>query len=62
VFFTFTFDKYTEILRPSKVKLFVSIKEKENMDVQVIIRKLDVDGNPLLSLNIPLEAAARYCL
>ena len=25
------------------------------MDVYVIIRKLDVDGNPLLSLNVPLE-------
>ena len=55
VYFTYTFEKYTEILGPSKVKLFMSTKDKDDMDVYVIIRKLDVDGSPLLSLNVPLE-------
>lgn len=53
--FTYTFNKYTEILGPSKVKLFMSTKDKDDMDVYVIIRKLDVEGKVLMNLNIPLE-------
>lgn len=55
VHFTYTFNKYTEILGPSKVKLFMSTEDKDDMDVYVIIRKPDVDGNLLLSLNVPLD-------
>lgn len=54
-FFTHTFDKYTEILGPSKVKLFMSTQDKDDMDVFVQIRKLDVDGHPMVSLNVPLK-------
>jgi predicted acyl esterase len=54
VHFTYTFDKYTEILGPSKVKLFMSTNDKDDMDVYVIIRKLDINGNALLNLNVPL--------
>jgi len=54
VHFTYTFDKYTEILGPSKVKLFMSTNDKDDMDVYVIIRKLDVNGEALLNLNVPL--------
>ncbi|KAH6711707.1 Alpha/Beta hydrolase protein [Leptodontidium sp. MPI-SDFR-AT-0119] len=53
--FTYTFSKYTEILGPSKVKLFMSTKDKDDMDVYVIIHKLDVDGKDLLCLNVPLD-------
>ncbi|OAL51437.1 alpha/beta-hydrolase [Pyrenochaeta sp. DS3sAY3a] len=56
--FTYTFTKYTEIIGPSKVKLFMSANDKDDMDVYVILRKLDVDGEPLLSLNVPLEKQA----
>jgi predicted acyl esterase len=55
VHFIYTFSKYTEILGPSKVKLFMSTEDHDDMDVYVIIRKLDVDGKPLLSLNVPLN-------
>jgi predicted acyl esterase len=55
VHFTHTFDKYTEILGPSKVKLFMSTKDLDDMDVYVIIRKLDKEGNALLCLNVPLD-------
>ncbi|KAF2851296.1 alpha/beta-hydrolase [Plenodomus tracheiphilus IPT5] len=53
--FTYTFEKYTEIIGPSKVKLFMSTDDNDDMDVYVIIRKLDKDGNRLLSLNVPLK-------
>lgn len=56
--FTYTFDKYTEVLGPSSVKLFMSTKDQDDMDVFVILRKVDVDGKVLVSLNIPLEQQA----
>jgi predicted acyl esterase len=51
--FTYTFDKYTELCGFSKAKLFMSCNELDDMDVYVIIRKLDSDGNALMSDNIP---------
>ncbi|KAH6722758.1 Alpha/Beta hydrolase protein [Leptodontidium sp. MPI-SDFR-AT-0119] len=53
--FTHTFNKYTEILGPSRVKLFMSTKDHDDMDVFVILRKLDADGSALVSLNVPLD-------
>jgi predicted acyl esterase len=53
--FTHTFKRYTAILGPSKVKLFMSTQDKDDMDVYIIIRKLDIDGNLLLSLKVPLD-------
>lgn len=55
VYFTCTFEMYTKILGPSKVKLFISTKDKDDMDDYVIIHKLNINGNPLLTLNVPLE-------
>lgn len=55
VHFTYKFDKYTELVGPSKAKLFMSTQDSDDMDVYVIIRKLDRDGKPLLSLNVPLD-------
>ncbi|KAH7408955.1 Alpha/Beta hydrolase protein [Cadophora sp. MPI-SDFR-AT-0126] len=53
--FTYRFSKYTEILGPSKVTLFMSTKDNDDMDVYVIIRKLDIDGKVLSCLNVPLD-------
>lgn len=55
IYFAYTFDKYTEILGPSKVKLFMSTKDQDDLDVYVILRKLDIDGKVLTSLNVPLD-------
>ncbi|KAL2060398.1 hypothetical protein VTL71DRAFT_9793 [Oculimacula yallundae] len=53
--FTHQFDKYTEILGPSKLKLFISSDQTDDMDIYVIIRKLDRNGTPLVSINVPIE-------
>ncbi|OQU98957.1 hypothetical protein CLAIMM_04666 [Cladophialophora immunda] len=53
--FVYTFKRYTEILGPSKLKLFVSTKDLDDMDIYTIIRKLDQRGNPLININIPLN-------
>jgi uncharacterized protein len=55
VYFTHTFDKYTELCGFSKAKLFMSCQELDDMDVYVILRKLDRDGEALLNMNIPLS-------
>jgi uncharacterized protein len=52
-FFTYKFDKYTELCGFSKVKLFMSTPDHDDMDVYVIIRKLDAEGRVLQHLNIP---------
>ncbi|OAL47541.1 alpha/beta-hydrolase [Pyrenochaeta sp. DS3sAY3a] len=51
--FTFTFDKYTELIGGSKVTLFMSCKDLDDLDVYVILRKLDRHGKPLINYNIP---------
>jgi uncharacterized protein len=51
--FTHTFDRYTELCGFSKVKLFMSTPDHDDMDVYVIIRKLDKQGRVLQHLNIP---------
>lgn len=51
--FTYTFAKYTELCGFSKAKLYMSCADLDDLDVYVIIRKLDRDGKPLLSCNIP---------
>ena len=54
--FVHTFSTYTELIGYSQVKLYMSCVETDDMDVYVIIRKLDTDGQPLMQMNIPLEA------
>lgn len=51
--FKFTFDHATELIGYSKVKLFMSCKDLDDMDVYVILRKLDKNGKALLNYNIP---------
>jgi uncharacterized protein len=54
-YFMHTFSRYTELCGFSRVKLLVSCNELDDMDVYVIIRKLDKTGKPLLNYNIPFE-------
>jgi predicted acyl esterase len=51
--FTCKFEKYTELCGFSKATLYMSCNELDDMDVYVILRKLDRNGNALLSYNIP---------
>lgn len=51
--FTYTFDGYTELCGWSKVRLFASADTADDMDIYVILRKLDKDGKALISYNIP---------
>lgn len=53
--FTWVFSQYTEICGFSKAKLFMSCNDLDDLDVYVIIRKLDRDGKPLHHFNIPLR-------
>ncbi|KAB2572782.1 putative serine esterase [Lasiodiplodia theobromae] len=51
--FTVTFDKYTELAGYPLVKLWMSCAEKDDMDVNVQIRKIGRDGRLLEYLNYP---------
>lgn len=54
--FSLKFHDYTELIGFSRVKLYMSCSENDDMDVYVILRKLDRDGKALLHINIPLES------
>jgi hypothetical protein len=51
----YKFDKYTELCGWSKANLFMSAADHDDMDVWVVIRKLDRDGNALEHFNIPFK-------
>ncbi|KAK0454523.1 Alpha/Beta hydrolase protein [Armillaria borealis] len=51
--FKFFFPKATELSGYPKIKLWVSCKEHDDLDVAVQIRKIDVKGNLLEHLNYP---------
>lgn len=53
--FEYKFDQYTELCGFSKAKLFMSTSAHDDMDVYVLIRKLDAAGNPLEHFNIPFS-------
>ena len=53
--FTYTFAKYTELCGFSKATLYMSTADHDDMDVYVMIRKLDAKGNPLQHFNIPFR-------
>ncbi|KAM0308612.1 hypothetical protein ACHAO8_009847 [Botrytis cinerea] len=53
--FEFKFDKYTELSGFSKVRLFMSTPDHDDMDVFVLLRKLDSKGNALEYFNIPFK-------
>ncbi|KAK6373367.1 hypothetical protein LTS17_008387 [Exophiala oligosperma] len=54
--FTYKFGEYTELIGFSQAKLYMSCAETDDLDVYVIVRKLDANGRPLKHLNIPLES------
>lgn len=47
------FNEYTEVCGYAKVRLWMSCKEHDNMDVVVQLRKIDRDGKLLAALNFP---------
>ena len=51
--FTYTFEGYTELAGFSKAILYMSTADHDDMDVFVVIRKLDINGQPLQHFNIP---------
>lgn len=54
--FVFTFDKATTLVGHSKAELWMSCKEKDDMDVYVSIRKLSISGEVLEHVNVPWGA------
>lgn len=51
-----TFDKATTRVGHSKAELWMSCKEKDDMDVYVSIRKLSKSGEVLEHVNVPWGA------
>ena len=51
--FVHTFSEYTELCGWSKATLYMSTDDSDDMDVYVVLRKLDKDGLALQSFNIP---------
>jgi predicted acyl esterase len=58
--FTHTFTGKTRLLGLPKAVLYMSCLDSDDMDVYVILRKLDKDGEPLLNLNIPWSSIESY--
>lgn len=54
--FVLTFDKSTTLAGHSKAELWMSCKEKDDMDVYVSIRKLSKSGDVLEHVNVPWES------
>jgi len=54
--FAYKFDTYTELIGFSKAKLYMSCADTDDMDVYIVLRKLDKDGRALLHMNIPMES------
>lgn len=54
--FVHKFSEYTELIGYSQARLYMSCAKNDDLDVYVICRKLDANGQPLMQLNIPLEA------
>lgn len=55
--FNLKFDKPTRLMGLPKAVLYMSCPDFDDMVVYVLIRKLDVDGNPMININIPWSAA-----
>ena len=58
VTFTHTFTEKTRLVGLPKAVLYVSTLESKDMDVHVLLRKLDKDGKALLNLNISWSSVA----
>ncbi|AEO69966.1 uncharacterized protein THITE_2091470 [Thermothielavioides terrestris NRRL 8126] len=53
VAFKHTFGRRTQIIGIPKAVLYMSCPDHDDMDVYVLIEKLDAGGRPMLNLNIP---------
>ncbi|KAJ5727505.1 hypothetical protein N7493_005325 [Penicillium malachiteum] len=51
--FTYTFDKKTRLCGIPKAVLYMSCNSRDDLDVYVVVRKLDKSGKPALALNVP---------
>lgn len=49
------FPRYTELIKYSRAILYMSSADTDDMDVYIVVRKLDSQGNALLHLNISLQ-------
>ncbi|PYI32276.1 alpha/beta-hydrolase [Aspergillus indologenus CBS 114.80] len=58
--FSYTFPTATELIGTSQARLYMSCPASPEMDVYVILRKLDRDGTPLLQHDIPDENIYKY--
>ena len=54
--FVLAFDKTTTLVGHSKAELWMSCKDKDDMDVYVSIRKLSKTGEVLEHVNVPWES------
>lgn len=54
--FVLTFEKATTLVGHPKAELWMSCKDKDDMDVYVSIRKLSQSGEVLEHVNVPWEA------
>lgn len=54
--FVLKFSARTELCGFSQVRLYMSCADTDELDVYVILRKLDANGQPLMHLNVPLES------
>jgi predicted acyl esterase len=53
--FVLTFDKATTVVGHSKAELWMSCRDKDDLDVYVSIRKLSKSGEVLEHVNVPWE-------
>jgi predicted acyl esterase len=53
--FVLTFDKATTLVGHSKTELWMSCRDRDDMDVYVSIRKLSKSGEVLEHVNVPWE-------
>lgn len=51
--FTYTFDRDTRLMGLPKTILYVSSEQADDMDIYVLLRKLDANGVTMLNLTIP---------
>jgi uncharacterized protein len=56
--FTYTFSEKTRLMGIPKAVVYVSCADFHDLDIYVLIRKLDAQGKPLLNLNIPWSSIA----
>ena len=53
--YDYTFPERTSIAGFSKLRIFVSCQEHNDLDIYVMLRKLSVDGEPMEQSNVPLH-------